>query len=93
MFYQFRFYALLFIGLITVACSAPPVAGFTITEPKAGTVFYAGDKVTVRAVAAPNENPVAVYLYSSRMHFHSINAIELIYRGRRFSERIIIERL
>jgi hypothetical protein len=73
MFYRAKFYVLLCVLIITVACSASPVTGLTITEPKPGSQFHAGDKVIVKAVTAPNERPIAVFLFSTQMHFSTLN--------------------
>ncbi|GBE05316.1 bacterial Ig-like domain [bacterium BMS3Abin10] len=48
---------------------------FEITEPTSGSVFHPGDKVTVRAVAAQNENPVAYFIFTSQMPFSAFGVL------------------
>ncbi|MCL5024393.1 MAG: Ig-like domain-containing protein [Nitrospirae bacterium] len=64
---------LIALGIILAySCDSSPVSGFTITEPKPGTIYHPGDRVTLRVVTDPNEQPVAVYLYATNMQYSDL---------------------
>jgi hypothetical protein len=57
------------IIVLATSCTATSVSGITITEPKSNAVFHPGDRVTVKAVTAPNERPAEVFIFSTQMDF------------------------
>jgi hypothetical protein len=58
--------------ILAYSCHSSPVSGFTITEPKPGTIYHPGDIVTLKAMTGPNEQPVAVYLYATHMQYSDL---------------------
>jgi hypothetical protein len=56
---------LVFLTIMVTSVSAS--WAFSIAEPKPGTVFHPGDKVTVLAQAAAGESVKAIWFYSSLM--------------------------
>jgi hypothetical protein len=73
-----RFFDMLLVALsfiLVYSCNSTPVSGFSIVEPKLGTVYHPGDRVTLKAVTGPNEQPIAVYLYATQMQHSELYSI------------------
>jgi hypothetical protein len=61
--------------ILMCSCSPSPVSGFTIVEPKRGNIYHPGDRVTLKAMTGPNEQPITVFLYATQMQYSELYSV------------------